>query len=306
LPLIVQLSPCGGAGRTVIAYETLVHSLKAMPGEEGIIIDISTDIDAVLPVKGCLAGYLYGKMHPADAMARVPGFTTAYYARLFSPPCSKFFSNREWSKLLRDVEELVGLLTMEVASYIERGAHVIITARFDLFTENFLIPFLSSPLIKKYAKIVFTGKEDKRCMSELFQLIEKINYENSVIFLNKIPAAEIINVREEVLRWATLRKLYLAVLLPLTKQLYYRDFTEYTSVLMRAQTNPHARTISEIFKRMLSIMYGQEKGGKLIALIGGLLSATELPGGEGYGITEETQASSASQATASAPSLGPP
>jgi hypothetical protein len=109
-------------------------------------------------------------------------------------------------------------------------------------------------------------------------------------------------VREEILRWATLRKLHLAILLPLTKQLYYRDFTEYTSVIMRAQTNPHARTISEIFKRMLAVIYGQEKGGKLMALIGGLLSATELPGTY---VTEESQAS-ASQVAPSAPFLEHP
>jgi hypothetical protein len=223
-----------------------------------------------------MIAHLKGRIHPSDSLAKIPGFTSVYYTKLLTIPCLQMFPKKDWDKLLLDQEALLDLLTMELLGYMEKGISIVISAKYDLLTKELIDLMLSKPIFRRNMKVIIIGKEDKECVKEVFDLVEKDKIRPANILINKIPAAEIMNVREDILQLSMRYEIDSAFLIPLTKQLYYRDFSTYTSVMMRARDNPHAKSIEQLFKRMVGILVGREKGGKLLALIGGLLNVTDL------------------------------
>jgi len=277
MALTVLIAPCSGCGKSTMAYEILIHKLASSHAEEGMIIDVSLDEDPILDVPGCLAGFLLGKMHPADTMVRIPGFHNVFYSRYLTGRCKRLLTNGDWSKFLHSLEKLTELFAMELISHLEKGAEIVLSIRYNIFTEDIVRPLLRNPLIRKQASIIIVGNESKKCLAKILEIIENLMIESPIILINKVPAAHILNVKEDVMRLTTFKNILAAFVLPLSKQLYYRDFKEYVSVFKRAQMNPHARVISELFKRLVLTINGGGEKGKIVALIGGLLNATPMP-----------------------------
>ncbi|ALU12693.1 hypothetical protein EYM_06520 [Ignicoccus islandicus DSM 13165] len=273
MKLMVQLSPCGGSGRHLIAYETAVHLAMRRGGGKYLIMDISSNAVSPLDIRGCYLGYLMGRYHPSEAIVKIPRHDNFYYTRFITPTCIKDL-NYNLGLVNSRLEEIISKMAIEIKDLIKRNYTVIITASYDILTMNLIEELMRGPLsFIMDSEPVLISNENIVCIKESIRLMEELNLRSKNLIVNKVPAAEIMRLRDEVI---SLNGLNLAVLIPLSRQLYFRHFAHYMSVAIKANTNPHARTISHLFDKILRILEGTEEGGKVLALIGGLINETDL------------------------------
>ncbi len=273
MKLAIQISPCGNSGRNLFAYETAVHLAKKKMGGKYLIMDISSGPAGLIPTKACYLGYLLGLYHPSEAIVKVPRHDNFYYTRFITPHCIKDL-NYNLGLLRSRLDDIMARLAIEIKDLIDRGYTVIISATYDALTMGIIREIFRGPISMLLdSQPLFITNEKYCCIREALTLMDSLYLKEKNLVINKVPAAEIMRIREEMLSYSTLNMI---ALIPLSKQLYFRHFAHYVSVAIKAAHNPHARAISLFIEKILRILEGEEKGGKMLALIGGLINEVDL------------------------------
>lgn len=282
--LTIVASACRGTGAKVLSLELGLH-ISAETNATTLLIDISHEpYNSFDHSANCLSALLLNKINPNQAFYNYRNTSSLLVSRLMTSDCLRYLGK---STLPHMREDIIELLIHYIARNIDIGYNVVLYVPLDYITIKIIEKILRSAFLSKVTNIVLTVNEKKNCLNEhLLTILEKIGgleKVDSVIF-NRIPMGIIDIVKDEILKTNKLYPLaknksnFVTLLLPLTKQLYYRDLFEYIPLIIKAKTNDHARTISIALRKTIRMISGEEQGKLLIGVIRGMISVLPLRG----------------------------
>ncbi len=280
--LTIVTSACRGTGAKVLSLELALHA-TAENGSTSLLIDLShepfNDFDMET---NCLSALLLNKISVAEAYYNYRGSTSLLITRLLSSECLRHLGK---STLPHMREDVIELLIHYISRNIDFGHNVIVYVPLDYITIKILTKMFVNPFLKKYLSVVVVANEKKHCINtatiQMLQKVGGINFVKGVIF-NRIPMGLVDTIRDEILRSNVLtpfirnKNSFISLILPLTRQLYYRDLFGYVPLLMKAKDNDHARTISTAMRKLLRVVSEEEKEKLLIGVIRGMLNVVQL------------------------------
>jgi hypothetical protein len=138
-------------------------------------------------------------------------------------------------------------------------------------------------LINK-SRIVVTASERVHCLRSWPEHLERGDVKPYIkaLVVNKIPMGVFDHVKEDVVRFVTLKNLnsksLIVSLIPLTMQLYYRDFDSYIPLPIKAEMNEHAKSLSNLVRKIVRVLLGLDDERKLVTVVRGMISETVLAG----------------------------
>lgn len=280
--LTIVASTCRGTGAKVLSLELGLHA-TAETNATTLLIDLSHEpYNSFDHGVNCLSALLLNKINPVQAFYNYRNTSTLLISRLMSSNCLRYLGR---STLPHMREDIIELLIHYIIRNIDIGYNVVLYVPLDYITMKIVARIIKSAFLNKFVNIVLVMNEKKECINEhLINSLENIGGMGLVkaVVFNRIPMGLIDMIKEEILRTNKLypfmrnKNNFVALLLPLTKQLYYRDLFEYIPLLIKAKTNEHARTISVAFRKLIRIMMGEEQTKSLIGVIRGMISVIPL------------------------------
>ncbi|ABU82560.1 hypothetical protein [Ignicoccus hospitalis] len=280
--MLVLVTPtCRGSGSKVLALELAIH-LNIETKRPVILIDLSTDFTSFDMETNCLTAYFNNIIHTAQATRRFEKAPDVLITKIITEECMKIIDERKFIKNI-----FGGGLSAQLAEFVNYLLHkdfgVIVYVPPDMIGEYLLErAFVDTGLVNR-AKIVITSNEKKSCIDRprMISSNDLLSRRVASIIINKIPMGVLDGVREDV-KVRLLKKTapkgspLLIGLIPLTMQLYYRDLNSYLPLLMKAEYNEHAKSISKLLTMVVRNILGVEKESKILTVVRGMISEQRL------------------------------
>jgi len=274
--LVVVTPTCRGSGSKVIALELAIH-IGVETGLNTVLIDLSTDPSPFDLETNCLLAFLHNMIHSAAAFVRYDKASAVLISKLLTKRCKGMFKrNNVLAKILKeDTIDSIGELLQHL---IYKDINVVLYTPPNLLGQHLFDELLMERGLINKAKVVVTSSERSHCLDNFPDHLERdvVKERIASIVVNKIPMGVIDNVKDEVVRhsiWREVRgKSLIASLIPLTMQLYYRNFASYIPLLQKAEYNEYAKVISQAMRRIVRTILGIDRERLILAITRGMIS----------------------------------
>jgi len=272
---------CQGSGSKILALELASH-IWAENRKTSLIIDLSSGPSPFDFESNCLLAYLYNIIHASTALRRYDKLSSILITKAVTNKCKGMLKKKGKVLDLLVSKEFIESLVEMIQHLVYKDINVVVYFPPDALGQYLFKEIMVERDVVGKSSIVITTNERVHCLKSWPEHIEREDVKMKIrsIIINRIPMGVFDHVQEDAMKLipshvVTNGSLILS-LIPLTMQLYYRDFNTYIPLIIKSEFNEHARSLSTLMKRIARALLGLEEERKLIAVVRGMISERTL------------------------------